>query len=314
MQQRVGQRVLATAIVASVLGAACSSGGTAPPSSPAREPSASAASASPSVAASPSAASPTADLGVINGKFDVGGHELFLSCKGTTPPTVIYMHGAIQEPSVIPHANGDVFLAKLNKEHRVCVYDRRNIGLSDQVPGPQTPQDALDDLHGLLAAAKVEPPYVLLGASFGGILAYLYLNTYPDEVVGAVMLDAQFPDELALDSLFPPEDRYEAFDKEDETGTPERISHFKAQTAAQPFIGKEPDIPLTYLASGPEGYDVNDYGLPEYDKKIIEAQQAYVDRFSPGKRIVVQAPHFMEPAIPDQIVDELREVIEAAGY
>ena len=65
---------------------------------------------------------------------------------------------------------------------------------------PQLPEDALTDMRRLLAAAKVEPPYVLLGASFGGLLSYLYANTYPDEVVGMVLLDSMFPDELSLDA------------------------------------------------------------------------------------------------------------------
>ena len=77
----------------------------------------------------------------------------------------------------------------------------------------QTPKDALDDLHRLLPAAGVEPPYLLLGASFGGMLAYLYANAYPDEVVGMLLLDAMFPDELSLDYLLPPKDRYEAFEQ-----------------------------------------------------------------------------------------------------
>jgi hypothetical protein len=37
-----------------------------------------------------------------------------------------------------------------------------------------------------------------------------------------------------------------------------------------------------------------------------------VDRFSPGTLKRVDAPHFMEPVIPDQIVEELRGVIAAA--
>jgi hypothetical protein len=35
---------------------------------------------------------------------------------------------------------------------------------------------------------------------------------------------------------------------------------------------RPPDIPLTYLASIPEGFDANDLGVPEWDRKIIGAQ------------------------------------------
>ena len=72
---------------------------------------------------------------------------------------------------------------------------------------------------------------------------------------------------------------------------------------------RTPD-PGTYLASTQEGYDDNDYGIPEYDRRIVKLQATYVHRFSPGRRIEVDAPHYMEPVIPDQIAQEVRRVIE----
>lgn len=103
----------------------------------------------------------------------------------------------------------------------------------------------------MLRAADIEPPYVLLGASFSGMLSYLYANTYPDEVVGMVLLDSMFPDELSLEHLFPPGDRLKAFTKEDEQESVERISHYKVVKAGQRFTGNEPPIPVTYLSSIP---------------------------------------------------------------
>ncbi len=167
-------------------------------------------------------------------------------------------------------------------------------------------------MRGLLGAADIAPPYVLVGASFGGMLAYLYVNEHPEEVVGMVLLDAMFPDEMALEHLFPADDTYRASSEPDEEFGAERISHYKVMQAAQRFIGKEPAIPVTYLASTEEGYEDNDFGIPEYDRKILALQAAYVDRFSPGRRVEVDAPHFMEPVIPEQIAEEVRRVIEQA--
>ena len=79
-----------------------------------------------------------------------------------------------------------------------------------------------------------------------------------------------FPDELSLDRLFPPEDTYEALTQEDEDEVLERISHFKVLTAGQRFIGKEPDIPVTYLASTQEGYEDNDFGIPAYTRQVLK--------------------------------------------
>ena len=252
-------------------------------------------------------------LDVVEGMFDVGGHDLYLRCEGSGSPTVIYLHGSIQDSSVIAHSNGAGFQQLLSTDYRTCVYDRRNVGNSDTVDAIQLPQDALADMRRLLGAADIAPPYVLVGASFGGMLSYLYANEHPDEVVGMVLLDAMFPDELSLEYLFPPEETYEAYSEDDENHGLERISHFKVITAGQRFIGKEPAIPVTYLASTQEGYEDNDYGIPEYNRKILEIQAAYVDRFSPGRRIEVDTPHFMEPVIPEQIADEVRRVIELAA-
>ena len=252
------------------------------------------------------------DDGTITGVFDVGGHGLFIECRGTGSPTVIYLHGSITERAFDPHVSALSVQQLMMDDDRTCLYDRRNLGHSDTVDAVQTPDDALADLRGLLDAAGVEPPYVLLGASFGGMLAYLYANTSPDEVVGMVLLDAMFPDELTVDHLFPPEERFEAFDEADKASL-ERISHFAVLQQAQPFIGHEPAIPVTYLASQQEPYDVNDYGIPEYDAQILDLQAGYVDRFSPGALVWVDAPHYMEPVIPSEIAEALRSVIDQAA-
>ena len=84
---------------------------------------------------------------------------------------------------------------------RVCAYDRPGtIGAdiddpaqrsrSDPVPQPRAPEDVVADLHALLAAADVPGPYVLAGHSLGGAYVRLYAATYPDGVVGVVLIDA----------------------------------------------------------------------------------------------------------------------------
>ncbi len=250
---------------------------------------------------------------MIEGKFNVDGHKLFMRCEGTGSPTVLYMHGSITESAVVAHSNAVGIMRLLADDYRMCAYDRRNVGESETVDAPQLPSDALADMHALLDEAGIAPPYVLLGASFGGMLSYLYANEHPNDVVGMVLLDAMFPDELSLEHMFAPKDRYVAFSKDDEQNSLERISHFKCLKAGQSYIGKEPDIPVTYLASDAEGYEDNDFGIPGYDRRILEVQAAYVDRFSPGVLIRVDAPHFMEPAVPQEIAQTVRDVIARAG-
>ena len=56
-----------------------------------------------------------------------------------------------------------------------------------------------------------------------------------------------------------------------------------------------------------------DYESPKYNARILDAQAAYVDRFSPGILHWVDAPHFMEPVVPDVIAGAVREVAGLAG-
>ncbi len=44
----------------------------------------------------------------------------------------------------------------------------------------------VDDLHALLRAAAIPPPYVPVGHSVGGLLMRLYAASYPEKVAGLV--------------------------------------------------------------------------------------------------------------------------------
>ena len=80
------------------------------------------------------------------------------------------------------------------------------------------------------------------------------------------------------------------------------------------WLVHEPAVPMIYLASKQEPRTQNDYQSPEYDARIIKAQKAFVHRFSPGRFEWVDAPHFMEPVIPDQIAKAVREVAALAQH
>jgi pimeloyl-ACP methyl ester carboxylesterase len=53
----------------------------------------------------------------------------------------------------------------------VVLYDRGGLGWSDPGIRPRTAARMAEELHALLAAARIEPPYVLAGHSFGGLIA-----------------------------------------------------------------------------------------------------------------------------------------------
>jgi pimeloyl-ACP methyl ester carboxylesterase len=244
--------------------------------------------------------------------YDVGGHELYMECAGEGPITVVFVHGWVNDPSFVPHDAVEGVRDLLTDDYRLCSYDRRNVGSSDTVDAVQTPKDMVRDMHAVLDAGGVEPPYILYAGSFGGLVAHAYLKEHAEEVVGMVLVDSMFPDELKLDRYLPREYTFKHFSKEDKCCTVERVSQYDLIRSLQSTIGKEPDIPAVYLASEQEPRNENDYESPEYDARILDAQAAYVDRFSPGILRWVDAPHFMEPVVPDVVADAIREVGELA--
>jgi pimeloyl-ACP methyl ester carboxylesterase len=77
-------------------------------------------------------------------------------------------------------------VAKLTQ---VCTYDRAGHAWSEPGPARGAVEPTIDDLHHLLRKAGIRPPYVLVGASLGGIYTRAYQRRYPEEVVGLVLDD-----------------------------------------------------------------------------------------------------------------------------
>lgn len=247
----------------------------------------------------------TVSDGAIEGMFDVGGHELYLRCVGDGRPTVVYLHGYIWDPDGGGGSNAGQIPDLLADTARVCVYDRANVGRSDEVNEHQSGADSVNDLHALLASADIEAPYILLGASFGGLLAYLYAGTYPNDVAGMVLLDPPVPQEPAWMAEWVPGLEIAPDEWEHTTDGVDWLPTYDEAAAAAATL---PAIPVTLIApSDPEFEDVPHDGLLDYRDLHIDL----VEPFDPGVVVLAYTPHYMEPVIPELIANEVRQVIDA---
>ena len=117
-----------------------------------------------------------------------GGRRLHVICKGSGDgPTVIFEAGLSQYTAASTYGKAQDAIASFA---RVCVYDRAGLGWSDAIPDGRTHRGMVEDLHALLAALKIPPPYVLVGHSMGGLLVRQYAQVYRGEVAGVVLVDA----------------------------------------------------------------------------------------------------------------------------
>lgn len=122
---------------------------------------------------------------------DVGGHKMHLDCTGQGVPTVVLESG-LWDDRVVWHK----VQPAISKLTQACSYDRAGLGFSDPRPDQQPDsRNIAHNLHMLLADARINPPYVLVGHSIGGIHILVYQNLYPADVVGMVLVDSGHPDQ-----------------------------------------------------------------------------------------------------------------------
>ncbi|NJO14486.1 MAG: alpha/beta hydrolase [Thioploca sp.] len=75
----------------------------------------------------------------------------------------------------------------------IFVYDRPGYGDSPNTSDPRDPCTISHELHSLLNAVRIPPPYVLVGHSLGGLDIFCYAQIFPKEVAGLVLLDPTHP-------------------------------------------------------------------------------------------------------------------------
>jgi pimeloyl-ACP methyl ester carboxylesterase len=116
---------------------------------------------------------------------DVGGYKLHLYSTGSGGPAVIIDSGLGGMSS-----DWGLVQPEIAKFTQVVTYDRAGIAWSDSSPYPRTSQQSVQELHTLLENAYIPKPYILVGHSLGGNNVQLYAATYPNEVLGLVLVDS----------------------------------------------------------------------------------------------------------------------------
>jgi pimeloyl-ACP methyl ester carboxylesterase len=79
--------------------------------------------------------------------------------------------------------------SQIAQKTMTLTYQRAGLGRSDPGPNPRSAEQIAKELHALLSATAVRPPYVLVGHSAGGLYVRVFAHMYPKEIAGLVLVD-----------------------------------------------------------------------------------------------------------------------------
>lgn len=294
--------------------------------------------------ASPVASTPN-DAGTdFTGLIDIGGRNIYMESRGSGNPTVVLLAGGRSsarywsDDLLHPDAPRAMVLSGVAAFTRVVAYDRPGTyaeisgeifpSRSDPLPQPRTAPEMVAELHMLLQAAEIPGPYVLAGHSFGGFCARLYAATYPDDVVGLVLIDAF--SELLEDAMSP--GRWQALEKLNQglgsDGIHEIPGYGDAETTgygannavvrAAVAVSPLPPMPLAVLAHG-KAFKQSDsapgFEPGELEGFLLTANKAQAALVPDGRfSVAAQSGHDVHQDQPQLVVEAIRQVVEGVRY
>src|SRR4051812_26361675 len=274
-----------------------------------------------------------------SGLVDIGGRKLYLECHGAGSPTVVLVAGGSSsarywtDDLLHPDAPRTMVMPAVAKFTRVCAYDRPGTyaeireeivpSRSDAVPQPRTVSEMVDELHALLHAAGIPGPYVLAGHSWGGFMARFYAATYPDEVIGLVLVDAYT--ELLEDVMSP--EKWQAlvrlnqelgsdvvhqipdYGDAESTGYGANDAAMREAVAASPL----PPLPLAVFAHGKpfsQSADAPGFAPGELERYLLAANEAQA-ALVPNARFTVasESGHDIHQDQPELVIEAIRQVV-----
>jgi pimeloyl-ACP methyl ester carboxylesterase len=262
-------------------------------------------------------------------KVNMGSHTLSVYPVGRGSPTVVIDVGFGES------AKGwQQVVDSISKETRVVTYDRAGYGESTPGPLPRNCGQAVSELEKALNVANIEPPYVLIGHSLGGMNAQYFAKQFPKSVVGLVLLDppplkwisgkADFPD---LDTLAnqqtqsflaiaksasesdKPEDKAKAaFFRTLASENKELFESSAQQVASIESFGT---LPLTVMAAGKPN--------PMFGKSAERFQRFWIDeskdissKSTRGCFVLIEnSTHHIHRDAPQRVIAEIRQMLSS---
>jgi len=227
------------------------------------------------------------------------GVQQWINCQGSGEFTLVIIPGlgatGAQWSTVRP---------KLAALTRTCTYDRPGIGLSPGRSHPQaviTVREHAQELRDLLQAAGESGPYLVLGHSYGGLIARSFVRQFPDRVGGLLLMEGVDPHSTAGSHYW--HEGGQAIDMSRSRKQAAELAHF-----AGPLIVLSASNPGRDHLNGPT------YGDSQSSSATWRKQQQSATRLSDNALwIVARSGHVVQQDNPRATVESVRALLDSAA-
>jgi pimeloyl-ACP methyl ester carboxylesterase len=237
---------------------------------------------------------------------DVAGHkfEVLKIAKPAAPATVIFENGSRNTLD-----KWDKVIPLVAKDATVFAYNRPGYGKSDKPVTPRDGKTMVEELRLLLKQQGLQPPYVLVGHSLGGLYMQMYARSYPQEVKGVVLVDALYPGVIKKPEEFPLMARWAKYMFMNAAMEAE-VDQIYSTGQAMMNLPWDDNIPMVRLINVPKspGAVAIDLGVANNDEKTRNLVMAMYPK---ACKVIVDSDHQMQLANPEVVADAIRDVIGA---
>lgn len=209
----------------------------------------------------------------------------------------------------------DPVFKQLPAEINLLAYNRPGYCKSSSAETARTSEHIVNELRHTLRQQGLNPPYILVGHSLGGLYMQHFARQYPDEVKGLVLVDSVYPGLLKNPEEFP---WYAKLGMTTFMSSDMKEELYLAHTSGA-IIDSLPTIdsmPIVRLFNYPkraieDGTTMSvDMGMVNKDETLIEKIKAMYPR---AKTVVVDSSHQMQETSPEVVVQAILEVMQAKG-